>query len=57
MDSAAQARMTVCEALSNLVFADVTSLQDVKASCNWMWPAKLAEPNVSTSLFNMCFSI
>lgn len=41
---AAQARMTLVEALSNLVFADITSLQDVKASCNWMWPAKVSEP-------------
>jgi hypothetical protein len=36
--------MTVCEALSNLVFAQITSLGDVKASCNWMWPAKVSEP-------------
>lgn len=41
--------MTVCEALSNLVFADITCLQDVKASCNWMWPAKLVETQVSPS--------
>lgn len=40
IDNRAQARMTICEALSNLVFADITSLKDVKASANWMWPAK-----------------
>ncbi len=38
---AAQARMTVGEALSNLVFAKITALADVKASCNWMWAAKM----------------
>jgi phosphoribosylformylglycinamidine (FGAM) synthase-like enzyme len=42
----AQARMTVVEALSNVVFADITALSDVKASCNWMWPAKLTETQV-----------
>ena len=35
--------MTSCEALSNLVFAPISALKDVKASCNWMWPAKVTE--------------
>lgn len=35
------ARMTVAEALSNLVFAAITDLRDVKCSGNWMWAAKL----------------
>jgi phosphoribosylformylglycinamidine synthase len=46
ISNAAQARLTVCEALSNLVFADITQLSDVKASCNWMWPAKVMESGV-----------
>lgn len=33
--------MTVAEALSNLVFAAITDLRDVKCSGNWMWAAKL----------------
>ena len=33
--------MTVGEALTNLVWARVTTLRDVKASGNWMWAAKL----------------
>eukprot|EP00981_Chlorochromonas_danica_P000290 scaffold67_cov180-Ochromonas_danica.AAC.4 len=41
INNAAQARMTVVEALSNLAFARITSLEDVKASGNWMWAAKL----------------
>ncbi|KAK0172935.1 hypothetical protein PV328_006197 [Microctonus aethiopoides] len=38
---AAGARMTVIEALSNLVFAKITDIKDVKCSGNWMWAAKL----------------
>lgn len=41
VSSAAQARMTVGEALTNLMWARITKLSDVKASCNWMWAAKL----------------
>lgn len=51
---AAQARMTACEALSNLVFADITALGDVKASCNWMWPAKLWEIQVLYLTVRVC---
>ncbi|KAL9255558.1 putative phosphoribosylformylglycinamidine synthase, chloroplastic/mitochondrial [Drosera capensis] len=35
------ARLAVGEALTNLVWAKVTSLSDVKASGNWMYAAKL----------------
>lgn len=40
---AAQARMTVAEALTNLMFARISrgGLKDVKASGNWMWAAKM----------------
>lgn len=41
LDPAAMARMTVTEALTNLVWACVSSLEDVKCSGNWMWAAKL----------------
>lgn len=37
----AMARLAVGEALTNLVWAKVTSLNDVKASGNWMYAAKL----------------
>ncbi|XP_058099116.1 probable phosphoribosylformylglycinamidine synthase, chloroplastic/mitochondrial [Magnolia sinica] len=37
----AMARLAVGEALTNLVWAKVTSLCDVKASGNWMYAAKL----------------
>ncbi|KAE9556208.1 hypothetical protein FO519_000547 [Halicephalobus sp. NKZ332] len=40
-DPAIGARMSVGEALTNLVFAPITVLQDVKCSGNWMWAAKI----------------
>lgn len=41
LDPAAGVRMTVSEALLNLASARITGLSAVKASGNWMWPAKL----------------
>jgi phosphoribosylformylglycinamidine synthase len=37
----AMARLSVTEALTNLVWAKITSLEDIKCSANWMWAAKL----------------
>jgi phosphoribosylformylglycinamidine synthase len=41
LDPVAMARMTVGEALTNLVWARITALEHVKCSANWMWAAKL----------------
>ncbi|MCL7968389.1 MAG: phosphoribosylformylglycinamidine synthase [marine benthic group bacterium] len=41
LDPAAMARLSVGEALTNLVWARVSHLEDVKCSGNWMWAAKL----------------
>jgi phosphoribosylformylglycinamidine synthase len=41
LDPVSMARMTVGEALTNLVWAKVTALDHVKCSGNWMWAAKL----------------
>ncbi|XP_055547131.1 phosphoribosylformylglycinamidine synthase [Wyeomyia smithii] len=41
VNNMAGARMSVAEAVSNLVFAGITELADVKCSGNWMWAAKL----------------
>lgn len=49
---AAGARMAVGEALTNLVFARVTALKDVKCSGNWMWAAKL--PGEGVRLWDAC---
>src|SRR6218665_3367427 len=43
VDPCAGARMSVGEALTNLVFAQISELRDVKCSGNWMWPAKLSK--------------
>merc|ERR1719409_2295967 len=37
----AMARLTVAEALTNLAWIKISSLDSVKASGNWMWAAKL----------------
>jgi len=41
IDPAAMARLTVAETLTNLVWAKISRLEDVKCSGNWMWAAKL----------------
>ncbi|KAG8190186.1 hypothetical protein JTE90_011910 [Oedothorax gibbosus] len=52
LSPAAGARMSVAEALTNIVFAKLTSLQDVKCSGNWMWAAKL--PGEGAALYDAC---
>jgi len=41
LDPRAMARMTVAEALTNLVWARVSARRDIRCSGNWMWAAKL----------------
>uniref|UniRef100_A0A674HUL2 Phosphoribosylformylglycinamidine synthase n=2 Tax=root TaxID=1 RepID=A0A674HUL2_TAEGU len=41
LDPGAGARLALTEALTNLVFARVTHLKDVKCSGNWMWGSKV----------------
>ena len=41
VDPAAGARMAVGEALTNLVWAHIEDLKQVKCSANWMWAPKL----------------
>ncbi|XP_045446470.1 phosphoribosylformylglycinamidine synthase [Melitaea cinxia] len=40
LDPAAGARLSLGESLTNLVFAGVSALEDVKCSGNWMWAGK-----------------
>ncbi|XP_053825172.1 LOW QUALITY PROTEIN: phosphoribosylformylglycinamidine synthase, partial [Vidua macroura] len=40
LEPAAGARLALAEAITNLVFARVTHLKDVKCSGNWMWGSK-----------------
>ncbi|KAK4887655.1 hypothetical protein RN001_003926 [Aquatica leii] len=55
INNAAGARMTVVEALSNLVFASISDIRDIKCSGNWMWAAKL--PGEGVALFETCKSM
>lgn len=41
LDPAAMARMSVGEALTNIVWARISALEDIKCSGNWMWAVKL----------------
>ncbi|MEE9133055.1 MAG: phosphoribosylformylglycinamidine synthase [Gemmatimonadota bacterium] len=50
LDTAAMARMAVGEALTNLVWAQVSALEDVRCSANWMWAAKL--PGEGAALYD-----
>ena len=55
LDTAAMARMCVGEALTNLVWAKVTDLEDVKCSGNWMWAAKL--PGEGAALYDAAVAL
>jgi len=50
VDPAAGARMAVGEALTNLVFAKIEDLEQVKCSANWMWAPKL--PGEGAALYD-----
>ena len=55
LDPAAMARLAVAECLTNMVFARISSLNDIKSSVNWMWPAKLA--GGAASLYDACAAL
>jgi len=50
LDPAAMARLCVGEALTNLVWALTSGIEDVKVSANWMWAAKL--PGEGAALYD-----
>eukprot|EP00794_Sanderia_malayensis_P007168 gene7168-7974_t len=52
IDPGCGARMTLGEALTNLVFAEISHVKDIKCSANWMWPAKL--PGEAARLYDAC---
>ena len=51
----AMARMSVGEALTNIVWANVSSLEDIKCSGNWMWAAKL--PGEGAMLYDAAIAL
>lgn len=52
IDSAAMARMTVVEVMTNIMWAKISSVEDIKASGNWMYAAKL--PGEGAKMYDAC---
>lgn len=52
VDSAAMARMTVAEAMTNIVWAKISAIEDIKCSGNWMYAAKL--PGEGAKMYDAC---
>ncbi len=50
VDPKAGARMAVGEALTNIVWAQISGLEDIKCSANWMWAPKL--PGEGAALYD-----
>ena len=40
------AKRALAEALSNLVFAQISSISDIKCSINWMYAAKMDQEGI-----------
>lgn len=55
INPAAMARMSVGEALTNIVWAKVSALEDIKCSANWMWAAKL--PGEGARLYDAALAL
>jgi len=55
INPAAMARMSVAEALTNMVWAKVSSIGDIRCSANWMWPAKL--PGEGAALYDAAIAM
>ncbi|MFN3395638.1 MAG: phosphoribosylformylglycinamidine synthase [Thermodesulfovibrionales bacterium] len=50
INPASMARMAVAEALTNIVWALISDIEDIKVSANWMWAAKL--PGEGAALYD-----
>ncbi len=55
INPAAMARLTVGEALTNIVWAKISGLEDIKCSGNWMWAAKL--PGEGAKLYDAAVAL
>ena len=51
----AMARMTVGEALTNIIWVKISAIEDIKCSGNWMWAAKL--PGEGTRLYDAAVAL
>jgi phosphoribosylformylglycinamidine synthase len=52
VNSAAMARMTVAETMTNLMWARISAIEDIKCSGNWMFAAKL--PGEGAKMYDAC---
>ena len=52
LSNGAGVRMSVGEALTNLVWAKITALEDVKCSGNWMWDIRCNEYEALAKLYS-----
>jgi phosphoribosylformylglycinamidine synthase len=52
LSPAAMARLAVAEAVTNLMFAGISKLTDVKCSANWMWAAKMSKGGEGAELWD-----
>lgn len=55
INPSAMARLTVSEALTNIVWAKITAIEDIKCSANWMWAPKL--PGEGVRLFEAALAM
>ncbi|MBI5676814.1 MAG: phosphoribosylformylglycinamidine synthase [Nitrospirae bacterium] len=55
LNPASMARMCVGEALTNIVWAKISALEDIKCSGNWMWAAKL--PGEGARLYDAAVAV
>ncbi len=55
INPAAMARMSVAEAVTNMVWAKITGLGDIKCSGNWMWAPKL--PGEGADLYDAAIAM
>ena len=52
VNSAAMERMTVAESMTNLMWAKISKIEDIKASGNWMYAVKL--PGEGAKMYDAC---
>ena len=55
LNPSAMARLCVGEALTNMVWAKISALEDIKCSGNWMWAAKL--PGEGAKLYDAAVAL
>ncbi len=55
INPSAMARISVGEALTNIVWAKISSLRDIKCSANWMWAPKL--PGEGAKLYDAAIAM